>query len=104
MSKAEPAFTLSLEHARRVAVAAQGLARSPTGGLAAAVEATGFVRTLGGADVYLALRARRPGTSRAGLDGAVERGELQVVPAARGCIYLVPRRDVPAALRRYQRS
>jgi hypothetical protein len=52
------------------------------------------VRTLAGADVYIAARARRPGMTRAELDGAVARGELRVVPAVRGCIYLVPGRAV----------
>ena len=99
MAKTVPAFTLTLDHARRVAIAAQGLTSPQDGDCASTVEATGFVRTLGGADVYLAIRARRPGTSRAEIDGAVEGGELKVVPAARGCIYLVPRRHVPAALR-----
>jgi hypothetical protein len=37
--------------------------------------------------------------SRADLDGVVECQQAQVVPAARGCMYLVPRRDVPLALR-----
>ena len=60
------------------------------GPLAQVIGATGWLRTLGGADVYLAARARRPGLARAELDEAVAAGALRVVPAARGCIYLVP--------------
>ncbi len=60
-----PAFSLTLDHARRVIVAAQGLTGSGFAGLVPAIEDTGFVRTLGGVDVYLAARARRPGMSRA---------------------------------------
>jgi hypothetical protein len=60
------------------------------GPLAQVIGATGWLRTLGGADVYLAARARRPGLGRAELDEAVAAGALRVVPAARGCIYLVP--------------
>ena len=60
------------------------------GPLASVLGAAGWLRTLGGSDVYLAARARRPGLGRAELDAAVAAGELRVVPAARGCIYLVP--------------
>jgi hypothetical protein len=62
------------------------------------VERTGWVRTLGGVDVYLSARARKPGMRRAELDEAVARGELHVLPAARGCIYLVPEMDRALAL------
>jgi hypothetical protein len=49
--------------------------------------------------VYLAVRARVPGMKRATLDEAVAAGRLQVIPAVRGCIYLVPRAEVPLVLR-----
>jgi hypothetical protein len=65
------------------------------GAIATVIGASGWLRTLGGADVYIAARARRPGMKRSDLDSAVERGELRVVPAARGCIYLVPSAIVP---------
>jgi hypothetical protein len=65
------------------------------GAIANVIGASGWLRTLGGADVYIAARARRPGMKRSELDSAVERGELRVVPAARGCIYLVPSAIVP---------
>jgi Winged helix DNA-binding domain len=60
------------------------------GSVAAVLGETGWLRTLGGSDVYIAARARRPGLARGELDAAVDAGELRVVPAARGCIYLVP--------------
>lgn len=99
MTETGSPIELSLEQARAVALAAQEIDGSGKGGLVATVERTGFVRTLGGADVYLAVRARVPGLRRADLDAAVERGDLRVVPAARGCIYLVPRRYLAMALK-----
>jgi hypothetical protein len=90
---------LSHAQARLLFIASQGLPPSRTGSLADVVARTGFVRTLGGVDVYLAVRARAPGMTRADLDGAVARHELQVVPSVRGCIYLVARQHVPLALR-----
>lgn len=98
MKPPSAALTLSRADARRACILAQGLGDSRASSPSAAVEATGFVRTLGGADVYVAVRARLPELTRADLDRAVERSELQVVPAVRGCIYLVPRRHVALAL------
>ena len=77
----------------------QGLAEPLGLPLPALVAITGWLRTLGGADVYLAARARAPGMRRADLDAAVEKSALRVVPAVRGCIYLVPEADVPLTLR-----
>ncbi|HEX3525516.1 MAG TPA: crosslink repair DNA glycosylase YcaQ family protein [Thermoanaerobaculia bacterium] len=103
MNAPKPAFRLSLEEARKVFVTAQGFpaqpGRSPERSIAAVLEETGFVRTLGGVDVYLAVRARVPGMRRADLDAVVAAGEAQIIPAVRGCMYLVPRRDVPLSLR-----
>jgi hypothetical protein len=90
---------LSLAEARKVFIAAQGFPPPSGRSIVSALEETGFVRTLGGVDVYLAVRARVPGMRRADLDEAVAAGEAQVTPAVRGCMYLVPRRDVPLALR-----
>ncbi|MBI3722891.1 winged helix DNA-binding domain-containing protein [bacterium] len=59
---------------------------------------TGWVRSVGGANPYLALRARA-GLSRAAVDAAVARLEIHELPAARGCTYIVPSRDYAAALR-----
>ncbi len=63
------------------------------------ITARGWPRTLGGAEAYLSVIARSGALDGSVLDEAVERGELWVLPAARGCIYLVPRVDVPLALR-----
>lgn len=92
---------LDREQARAVLLAAQGLAAAPrTPPPPARIVADhGFVRTLGGAEAYAAVLARRGELSRDELDAEVETGELQVIPAARGCIYLVDRPEVPRALR-----
>src|SRR2546427_522208 len=46
-----------------------------------------------------AARAGVPGLRRADLDRAVEEERVQVLPAVRGCIYLVPRVHAALALR-----
>jgi len=99
MQAPKPAFRLTLEEARKVFVSAQGFPAHPGRPVTAVLEETGFVRTLGGVDVYLAVRARVPGMRRADLDAVVAAGEAQIIPAVRGCMYLVPRRDVPLSLR-----
>ena len=83
--------TMTLAAARAAWWSKQGLAGDGKGSVGAVIARTGWLRTLGGSDVYLAARARKPGMKRAELDAAVDKGELRVVPAARGCIYLVPR-------------
>jgi hypothetical protein len=75
----------------------QGLA-TPGDDPAAVIASTGWARTLGGVDVYLAVRARCPSATRAGLEKQVAGGALRVVPAVRSCIYLVPERDVPVLM------
>ncbi len=87
----------TLEQARAVAIAAQGLDR-PLGGVKAVLEQAGLVRTLGGIEAYLALFARDPDITPAAVHAAVESRAACVVPAARGCMYLAPARDVPACL------
>ncbi len=83
--------TWTLAQARALWWQKQAIGDAIRGGpLAAVIGGSGWLRTLGGSDVYLAARARRPRLARAELDGAVAAGELRVVPAARGCIYLVP--------------
>lgn len=99
MPAPKPALRLSLAQARRVFVAAQGFPPQAGRSIVQVLEETGFVRTLGGSDVYLALRARVPGMRREDLEEVVEAHGAQIVPAVRGCMYLVPRRDVPLALR-----
>src|SRR5437764_15417287 len=87
-------LTLSLDQARALWWTKQAL-DNPKGTLAEMLGASGWLRTLGGADVYLAARARRPGMTRADLDAVVAKDALVVRPAARGCIYLVPPGVVP---------
>jgi len=99
MPAPKPALRFSLEQARGIAVAAQGLPPVPGRSIVQVLEETGFVRTLGGVDIYLAVRARVPGMTREDLDGMVEAHEAQIIPAVRGCMYLVPRRDVPLSLK-----
>jgi hypothetical protein len=89
---------VTLEQARAFWCAKQGLSPHIDAPVTSALERTGWVRTLGGVDVYLAARARCPDMRRADLDSAVTRGELHVLPAARGCIYLVPEMDRALAL------
>ncbi|WP_426754017.1 DNA glycosylase AlkZ-like family protein [Myxococcus sp. Y35] len=98
-ASADSAPRITLDRARVHWLRTQGLAAPLKGSLEEVVAATGWVRTLGGADVYLAVRARVPGMRRADLDAAAEASRLQVIPAVRGCIYLVPRSDVPLVLR-----
>jgi hypothetical protein len=82
--------SLSLEQARASWFARQGLDERSHRPIAEIVASSGWLRTLGGADVYLAARARQPGMKRLELDAFVASGALCVAPAARGCIYLVP--------------
>jgi len=84
------ADTLTLAQARALwfhKQALDGAARAP---LAKLLGSSGWLRTLAGADIYIAARARKPGMTRADLDAVVAKGDLRVVPAARGCIYAVP--------------
>lgn len=101
------AQTLDRAAARAVMLAAQGLAGPlPTVPPAAeppppsrVVRDHGHVRTLGGSEAYVAVQARRGELRREVMDDEVAAGDLHVVPAARGCIYLVHRDEVPWALR-----
>jgi hypothetical protein len=96
---ATPQLRISLARARAHWHARAGLARALSGDPDDVIGRTGWVRTLGGVDVYLAVRARAPGLARAALDALVEQARLRVIPAVRGCIYLVPAAHVPLALR-----
>ncbi|MGI9629189.1 MAG: DNA glycosylase AlkZ-like family protein [Longimicrobiales bacterium] len=94
----EAGTRIALEEARRIWFGAQalpGAAVSPQ----EAVDAAGYIRTLGGIDVYLALSARVAGLKRETVNRAVAAGDLRVVPTVRGCIYLVDRSEVPWSLR-----
>lgn len=90
--------SMTLADARALWWHKQALAGDRAGGLASVLGSSGWLRTLGGADVYLAARARRPKMKRSELDAAVTAGELRVTPAVRGCIYLVPSSAVPDLL------
>jgi len=99
MPKTTPALQITLDRARARWHEAQGLGEPKPGSLDEIVASTGFLRTLGGVDVYLAMAARAPKLRQRDLDDAVARSALQVVPAMRGCIYLVPRAFAPLCLR-----
>lgn len=84
--------------ARAVWFSRQRLAGSSREPLPELVARAGWLRTLGGADVYIAARARRPGMRRTELDDAVAAHALRVLPAVRSCIYLVPEAHAKLAL------
>lgn len=95
---AKPVPVWSLDHARAVWARKTRL----DGGVADPVQAcaaAGWVRTLGGIDGWLTLRARARHLSRADMDAACADGRLRVVPAVRGCIYLVPGAEAGLALK-----
>jgi hypothetical protein len=77
----------------------QGLATPRESDPVDVIASCGWPRTLGGASAYLAVLSRAGHVDGARVDAAVEAGELWVVPAARGCIYLVPADDAALALR-----
>jgi hypothetical protein len=97
-SMSDTPIPLDREQLRIVRMAAQGMC--PTAGVPPMqlVERTGWLRTLGGADAYLALHARQRMLPRALIDDVVSRGDLRVVPSVRGCIYLVPKCDADLCL------
>jgi hypothetical protein len=95
----EPVLRVPLTRARAHWWRLQGLASPASAPIAEVIAKTGWLRTLGGVEVYLAARARKPKCGRAELDAASEALDVQVVPAVRSCIYLLPRVHVPLALR-----
>ena len=99
MPRSQVENKISITEFRQILISSQLLGNAARHGIAEVVEQAGPIRTLGGVDVYLALRARAPGLKREQLDRAVEQRDVQVIPAARSCIYLVAKRDVPCALR-----
>lgn len=78
--------TLHAGDIRRVRIATQFPSQPRS--LSQLVRATGLHRTLGGVDVYLALRARMPSFRAEDLHAALLDGTLTVGPTVRGCIYL----------------
>ena len=89
---------LDLPRLRAAWAAHQGLL-GPRARTVAATTALGWPRTLGGADSYLPYSARLAGFRREDLDSAAARGEVRVVPAVRGCIFLVPAADAGVCVR-----
>ncbi|MCG3191395.1 MAG: hypothetical protein DIJKHBIC_00621 [Thermoanaerobaculia bacterium] len=96
--KAAASRKISLSRARKEWIFRQHLASPADAPAETIVSETGWIRTLGGADVYVACWARQKKFDFEALNGAVERRELQVLPSVRNCIYLVPRRDAALAL------
>ena len=90
---------ITLDAARAHWARKQGLAERATGSVADVVAKTGWLRTLGGIDVYLAARARARDANRARIDEEVVAKRLRVSMALRSCIYLVPRTQAAIALR-----
>ncbi len=90
---------VTLGQARGAWLTAQGLCEPVGGSLWGMVAATGWLRTLGGAEAYLALRARRPGVTVVEVNAALQSGELRVTPCARGCMYAVPAAQAPWGIR-----
>ncbi|MCU1326058.1 MAG: hypothetical protein JWN34_1428 [Bryobacterales bacterium] len=77
----------------------QGLDGSLAGRSAAEVlEATGWTRSVGGSAPYLTLFSRA-GLRRESTDLAVADLDVHELPSARGCTYVVPRRDFALALK-----
>lgn len=77
----------------------QGLDGSLLGvSAAAALERTGWARSVGGVGPYLTLFARA-GLGRAAIDAAAATLAIHELPSARGCTYIIPAADYALALR-----
>ena len=77
---AAAAVKLPLERARAFWHRRQGLAEPGKGNLEEFLAATSWPRTLGGVDVYLAVRARMPGMRRQEMDEAVAHANAEAEP------------------------
>jgi hypothetical protein len=99
MGKRQPMMTIDLPRARAHWHARQGLIEPAGKRPDAVVTRTSWPRTLGGIEAYVAIAARGTEITAAAIHRAVKRGALRVVPAVRGCIYLVPAAEAPAVLR-----
>jgi len=76
----------------------QGLDGSLEGATAtAALESSGWARSVGGSGPYLGLFART-GLGREAVDAAVARVDIHELPAARGCTYVLPGTDYALGL------
>jgi hypothetical protein len=98
-TKKSAAATIDLQQAKRFWHRRQGLAEPQKGALEDVVARSGWGRTLGGIDVYIATRARVPSLTRAQLEKAVGESRLQAIPCVRGCIYMVPRQHAALGLK-----
>ena len=78
--------------------ARQGLMEPQPASAAPVLAATGWARSVGGANPYLSLFARA-GVSREEAERALAAGEIHELPSARGCTYVVPAADYALALR-----
>lgn len=106
MAKKTPvACRIDIHQARALWARRQGLTTpegrvpgSDSNSVAGVLEQTGWARTLGGVDVYTALWARRPQLVPSTVDEATMQEKVRILPAARGCMYLVPEAHVPTTL------
>src|SRR5580658_7004876 len=62
------------------------------------LEATGWMRSVGGSGPYMGLFARC-GASREAMDRTVAAVEMHELPTARGCTYVLPKRDFALGLK-----
>jgi hypothetical protein len=98
MVEAGAAETLKPERLRAWWAYKQALDGSLQGsGTAEVLSRTGWVRSVGGATLYLTLYARA-GTGRREAEEAVAHREILELPAARGCTYVVPGSDAALAV------
>lgn len=82
--------TLTLNEARRLWAAAQGLDARASESFASTLARTGWIRTLGGTSAYVGLAARNDAVTVEAVNRASSDEEIRVSPAVRGCIYLIP--------------
>jgi len=95
----QTALTVDLNRVRGFWMQRQGLLGDAGPDAASTIRRCGWPRTLGGVDAYLSLWTRCPSVERATVDSALaDDAGLWIVPAARGCIYIVPTDQVAMAV------
>jgi hypothetical protein len=78
--------------------ARQGLDGSLQGSTPATIlERAGWMRSVGGAGPYVGMYVRA-GLSRVDVEAALAAGEIQELPSARGCTYVLPASDYALGL------
>ncbi len=92
------ALTVPLERARAHWYRRQGLPDRPFKDIPELIARSGWLRTFAGADAYFALWARHKALRRTEVDAAVNEDRIQITPAVRGCIYIVPHEHAGLAL------